>query len=195
MTTTYEDSIPRQLALSNAPAPSTLTQADIFLHDLANPPKPAKGLTWESIMDEDPFEGDHWDGVLNKPSGSDSSLSSPYLSPLSSPDIPPEPLPASAPTSPEHDLDDLITSLENEHLKERPSYASYAHRKEVEDLQARQYWRSDWEMPEPLPLRFDLGDVSSLGPTVRKVMGHGTNALPTELLLLQEVGKDDMLAA
>lgn len=43
-----------------------------------------------------------------------------------------------------------------------PSYA-YAYRKELEDLQKRQYWRSEWRMEDPIPTRFDIGDASSLG--------------------------------
>lgn len=48
------------------------------------------------------------------------------------------------------------------HTQTRPSYA-YSHRQELEDLQARQYWRPDWRMIEPVGTRFDIGDASVLG--------------------------------
>jgi gamma-tubulin complex component 5 len=41
---------------------------------------------------------------------------------------------------------------------------SVLHRKEVENLQSKQYWRSDWKMPvKGINTRFDIGDASTLG--------------------------------
>lgn len=41
--------------------------------------------------------------------------------------------------------------------------ASWRHRKDVEDLQARQYWRSEWHTDASLARSFSLGDASTLG--------------------------------
>lgn len=104
-------------------------------------------------------------------SSNESSIGSPALSlsPLSD-DIS---LPPISPIRGHYDEDaedspSPITSEEEDmgeeaNLKLRPSYASHAHRKEVEELQSRQYWREEWRMEEPLAGRFEIGDVSALG--------------------------------
>ena len=40
---------------------------------------------------------------------------------------------------------------------------TYGHRKDVEQLQARQYWRTEWRSDVSLTRAFDLGDASTLG--------------------------------
>lgn len=40
---------------------------------------------------------------------------------------------------------------------------TYGHRKDVEQLQARQYWRAEWKSDVSLTKAFDLGDASTLG--------------------------------
>jgi gamma-tubulin complex component 5 len=40
---------------------------------------------------------------------------------------------------------------------------TYGHRKDVEQLQARQYWRAEWRSDVALMRAFDLGDASTLG--------------------------------
>jgi gamma-tubulin complex component 5 len=39
----------------------------------------------------------------------------------------------------------------------------YGHRKDVEQLQARQYWRPEWKSDVSLTRAFDIGDASTLG--------------------------------
>ena len=39
----------------------------------------------------------------------------------------------------------------------------YGHRKDVEELQARQYWRAEWRSDVSLSRPFALGDASTLG--------------------------------
>jgi gamma-tubulin complex component 5 len=47
--------------------------------------------------------------------------------------------------------------------KERPDKRTYEHRKDVEEMQARQYWRPEWRTDVSLTRPFDLGDASTLG--------------------------------
>jgi gamma-tubulin complex component 5 len=39
----------------------------------------------------------------------------------------------------------------------------YEHRKDVEEMQARQYWRAEWRIDVSLSRPFALGDASTLG--------------------------------
>lgn len=160
-----------QFSISNAPTPVTLAHASVYLEDLRYPRQEEKPLTWETILAEEPFEGQHWEGVYGLPPGavkgihtgddSDSPESSPPWSPLHSDDL-------------ELDLSDeadlrLSSHKEGQDLfprgpqsRSKPVY-DYSHKKDVEDLQARQYWRPEWQMKERFGVRFDIGDVSVLG--------------------------------
>lgn len=40
---------------------------------------------------------------------------------------------------------------------------AYRHRQDVEDLQARQYWRTEWRTDASTARAFDIGDASTLG--------------------------------
>lgn len=117
-----------------------------------NPTKPPTGLTWKDILNEEPFEGQHWQGAYGLPPGStvenwdeesDSSLLSlsalDYLNEseddMSSLDHEkrdqrdPSPSPSPPP----------IEKKEDEAYTRRPRWD---HLDIVESLQARQYWRS-----------------------------------------------------
>lgn len=94
--------------------------------------------------------------------------STPSLSPLNSDDLALD------------DEDDSFSSLEydNDRRPEHPStnnsspelpsssrraVPSYEHRKQFEELRAKQYWRDDWHTDADVYSRFDIGDPSSLG--------------------------------
>ena len=126
-------------------------------------------MTWNDILSEEPFEGQHWEGVYGLPPGSTvegwevhSGGSSPSLSPLDDSD----------------DLDDSLSILDSEESSRVTDFSmpmiqrtapvpdyegAYGHRGELEDLQAKQYWRSDWRMDICLTRPFDIGDASTLG--------------------------------
>lgn len=95
--------------------------------------------------------------------GGRSGGSTPSLSPLGSDDL-------------ELDMDDSMSSLEDEAEEtnqEEPIISTiqpqskpphtYAHRKEFEDLQCKQYWRPEWKTDANVSKSFDLGDASTLG--------------------------------
>jgi gamma-tubulin complex component 5 len=80
------------------------------------------------------------------------------------------------------DLDDTVSSVGSDFaygLSPRPLVQStpldstspgqgrekrtYEHRKDVEQMLARQYWRPEWRTDVSLTRPFDLGDASTLG--------------------------------
>ncbi|KAJ8086982.1 hypothetical protein PM082_005807 [Marasmius tenuissimus] len=183
------------LALSQPPEPSTLTYASMYLDSLKNPPEPVESSewTWKKILEEEPFEGDHWIGVpggipARKLKGSEndegegdadgSDGSTPSLSSLDTDDELDLELPPS-PTAPSDE--GLSTSLTRQppasvEFPEKPLYATLAYRKEVENLKAKQYWREDWKTDRHLETAvhqrgtFNIGNASTLGPTLQRVL-------------------------
>ncbi|KAH9938094.1 Spc98 family-domain-containing protein [Fomitopsis serialis] len=166
------------VALSNAPDETTLKRAQDYLDGLSNPKESAPGLTWETILAEEPFEGDHWEGVY--PRGTDDHLdthsggSTPSLSPWDDSDLD-ESLSSSEVLDPTED-GQLDQEAGAEKLRFPP--AAYRHRQDVEDLQARQYWRPGWRTDAPIARAFNVGDASTLGPTMYRVLGsQNTNEI------------------
>lgn len=168
--------------LSAAPAESTLKYADAYVEAIKNPPEPPPSLTWKDILAEEPFEGQHWEGAYGLPSGSTvegwektSDGSTPSLSPW------------------DDDSDDLDDSDSFPYTEDTPSSPgpvelvssygqpnlslSYQHRRVVEELQARQYWREEWRTDADLSRPFNLGDVSTLGPSLSRALGERTTLL------------------
>jgi len=154
-----------QVSLSLPPAQSTLDYADGCLRQINNPPKLRPLLSWADILAEEPFEGQHWEGVFGLPPGStvegwelQSFDSTPPSSPASSTGF--------------HDLgnssSDSPISRDLSHVEHSPTEAIfiedlYAHRREIGELQARQYWRTEWRTDALLATPFDIGDASTLG--------------------------------
>ncbi|KAJ7766862.1 Spc98 family-domain-containing protein [Mycena metata] len=147
------------MALSAAATSTTVAYADALLEGLKNPPPPPVGLTWADIFGDDE--------ALEEESGSSGAS----LSPLNSDDLELD------------DEDDSFSSIEPEQEEEeqapdisslpsRPPH-TYAHRKEFEQLQARQYWRDDyvWQGDKGKARAFDIGDASTLGPALHRVLG------------------------
>jgi gamma-tubulin complex component 5 len=140
-----------------------------------NPANPISALTWKEILAEEPFSGQHWEGAYGLPPGSTveqwetrSGGSTPSLSPLDDSDSDEE----------ERDEEDFFPEANHAHLpstvapsipvgnRHHPdSLESYNfdYRTQVEDLQARQYWRAEWRTDASLARHFNLGDASTLG--------------------------------
>lgn len=156
--------INEQLELSSPPASSTLAHAEILLTTersaLEEPPE----LTWKHIMEEEPFEGEHWEeiGTSNRSRRSTPS----YGSDSDSDDIRSRRSENSTRStlsceSPSHHHNTAIppTLPINEALQNRMT---------VEDLQGKQYWRADWRGDMNLDAPFRLADPASFGPTVSR---------------------------
>lgn len=134
---------------------------------MSNPKRSVPGLTWEAILAEEPFEGEHWEGIYPRSTDDQfdarSGSSTPSLSPwddsdldesVSSPSLPDI---AEDAVPPEH-----ASSVDKAHLPP----AAYRHRQDVEDLQARQYWRSEWRTDISTTRAFNIGDASTLGSCI-----------------------------
>ncbi|KAI0638473.1 Spc98 family-domain-containing protein [Trametes polyzona] len=168
--------------LSNPPDPTTLANAEAIIHKMENPERSKPALTWKDILAEEPFEGQHWEGVYGLPPGSTvegwetrSDGSTPSLSPWDS----------------DSDLDESQSSSDLSAIPETPPPAppaprsatepgretvidplnAYRHRQDVEELQARQYWRPEWQEDANLEKTFDIGDASSLAPSFHRALG------------------------
>ena len=154
--------------MSAAPAASTFKHADAYIEAIRHLPEPPPSLTWKDILAEEPFEGQHWEGVYGLPPGSTvegweqtSDGSTPSLSPWDDDD---------------DDLDDddsfhyaedspsSPVPVERVFSREQPNiHPSFQHRRVVEELKARQYWREEWRSNVDLFRPFNLGDASTLG--------------------------------
>ncbi|KAG6861976.1 hypothetical protein C0995_009160 [Termitomyces sp. Mi166 len=197
-----------QFLIKLSSPPTTLTEhhASSILYNRAHPSSPPAALTWDSIVAEEPFEGEHWEGVYGVPSGWvrrdeiqpkgfydreneshrldwDSRWSTPSLSPLNSDDLELdvdqeeekralaglENSDSSEPESANEDKQeherDRLADVYGETAPRKLPPQTYAHRKEFEALQAKQYWHEGWKGDvDPLQRRtFDLGDASTLG--------------------------------
>ncbi|KZT71569.1 hypothetical protein DAEQUDRAFT_749911 [Daedalea quercina L-15889] len=175
------------IALSGPPDETTLLRAQDYLDRLSNPNKPPPGLTWKAILAEEPFEGEHWEGIF--PRGTDDLLdthsggSTPSLSPWDDSDID-----ESVSSS------EVVDITEAAHPRERvdgslKTYVppAYRHRQDVEDLQARQYWRTEWRTDASTARAFDIGDASTLGMVLsfRQRYIHEHDAVREILMALQ----------
>ncbi|KDR84121.1 hypothetical protein GALMADRAFT_219953 [Galerina marginata CBS 339.88] len=208
-TSRLPDHLQLLLALSRPPSDVTVEKGKSYLEALANPPSAPPTLTWADILAEEPFEGEHWEGVFGFPPGSvrstshrettgrDNLDSSPSLSPLNSDDL-------------ALDDDDSFLSEDYEETSEPTSPQSpspqlpsgtrttiphsYEHRKQFEELQAKQYWRDGWHTDAAIGSQFDIGDPSTLGPTLTRVFAQASGFQDAQAMLQSEryIDEDDM---
>ena len=150
----------------------TLAFAEDLAHTLKNPPPPPKPLTWADIFAEEPFEGEHWEGVYGLPPGSVRGKSqdatydldtSPSLSPLES-DVDLEDDDTNSLSEPRPTIlekrEPIIKSAESD--KTVPPY-TVSHQQSLENMRTKQYWKGDWQADVDTGREFDLNDPSTLG--------------------------------
>ena len=158
-----------KVLLSVPPSSLAVEHAENYLETSRAPRTVPASISWKDILDEEPFEGQHWEGVYGLAPGSTvegwetkSLDSTPPYSPLRL-----------------GDLDDLAASLSS--LDSPPSVeaelslnpdvdsasmakiSSFGHRQLIEDLQRRQYWRTEWQTDASLTPSFAIKNASSLG--------------------------------
>jgi gamma-tubulin complex component 5 len=160
------------LALSRPPVPSTVSYARHYLHQLRNPPLPARPLTWKDILEDERIIIEAENSSLDDgyTSGSITHGSSPSLSPW---------------TSDEEDKEDANSPLPHDHggvhylgsdLKEvyppidYDPLVAYAHREAFDDLQSKQYWRTQCKHRQLPDMYFSLGDPSTLGRALQETV-------------------------
>lgn len=146
--------------------PSDATHAFAETYKNARPSKPPAPMTWKEILAEEPFEGQHWEGVYGLPAGSTvegwesrSGGSTPSLSPWDEDDsLDSDHTPPSF-----EDLPPPVTGTPGEfHPHHRVRYQQN-YLELIERLKAHQYWREDWKIDVDVSRPFDIGDPSTLG--------------------------------
>ena len=190
-----------------------MQHASFFLDSGSNLPPPPAQLTWAAILAEEPFEGEHWEGVYGLPSGFvrhskedeerrkqgrfydrekesqrldwDSRWSTPSLSPLNSGDLA---LDNDTDDDTEEDSDivsdqvrerdgSLVGLTEEKSTYNHPPH-SYAHRREFEILQGKQYWRNGWNGDGTVEKNaFNMGDASTLGKRLSQILAFCLTSL------------------
>jgi gamma-tubulin complex component 5 len=160
-----------QLALSSPPDPESKHQALQFLDKLRDPdPAESTTLTWEQILREEPYEGQHWEGAFGLPHGSTvegweaRSLSSSWVSDdddlsvngVLDDDDDGVAIRSTTPLTPsEADRGDEPDDVDGSRSQEA--------RDIVDILASSQYWRATWrDNPSPV-VGFDLGNPATLG--------------------------------
>ena len=153
--------------------------AESYLENITNPRLPHRSLTWQDILAEEPFEGQHWEGAYGLPPGStvekwenESNGSTVSLSPWDDDSDHGEDSLSFAGSSPspqeDHDAPlepELRATGDFTTTKVTPQ--SYSHRDAVEQLKGRQYWRPEWHVNTDVTRPFNLGDPSTLGTVER----------------------------
>lgn len=144
--------------------------AKTYLDTLKNPPAPVATLTWAEILAEEPFEGEHWEGIFTTSNNSQREEwdSSPSLSPLNSDDL--------ALDEDDDELSDYERSSSPycepsslphpEKSAKIPPY-TYEHRSQFEQLRSKQYWRNEWRIDGHDESGFSLGNPSTLGEKIQ----------------------------
>ncbi|EKM79979.1 hypothetical protein AGABI1DRAFT_72727 [Agaricus bisporus var. burnettii JB137-S8] len=192
-TTHIPDHLQLLLSLSQPPTSSTVTNAEIFLDKIKNPRSSTPSLTWKDILADEPFEGDHWEGILDPTTTPDDhdwdNSSTPSLSPMDSEPEDMEPL------SSLEEGDEIEFVEESSMPGSNIPPHTYTHREEFEELQGMQYWRTEWKGFAQSNNRFDIGDPSTLGPALTEVLAkeHGSVAATRALIHERYIREEDMV--
>lgn len=163
------------ILLSVPPTTSAVEHADNYLESSRAPRTDPASISWKAILDEEPFEGQHWEGVYGLQPGSTvegwetrSLDSTPPYSPL--------PLGNPSDLSPSLSSTDSLPSIEENSFQNQDDSArmatmsSFGHRQLIEDLQRRQYWRTEYQTDAASTSSFTVKNASSLGPSVDLIL-------------------------
>lgn len=163
------------ILLSVPPTTSAVEHAYNYLESSRAPRTDPASISWKAILDEEPFEGQHWEGVYGLQPGSTvegwetrSLDSTPPYSPL--------PLGNPSDLSPSLSSTDSLPSIEENSFQNQDDSArmatmsSFGHRQLIEDLQRRQYWRTEYQTDAASTSSFTVKNASSLGPSVDLIL-------------------------
>jgi gamma-tubulin complex component 5 len=164
------------MLLSRTPTQATVAQAYEYLDDIQNPLAPPKSTTWQDIFASEPLEGQHWQGAYGLPpgsvhkewseeeegsSGSEISSASSISFELGERDVRIEI--DSASSAGPSEAGGRWSTVDQEPSFIQTTRDRVTHRRVVEELQSRQYWRPEWKYNLPHERKFDMGDASTLG--------------------------------
>ncbi|KAF9235582.1 Spc98 family-domain-containing protein, partial [Melanogaster broomeanus] len=165
---------------------STLAFAETYKE--AEPLKSPPPITWKDILAEEPFEGEHWEGVYGLPAGAtvegretQSNGSTASLSPWDQDDS----LDEDDSRSSLEDLPPSVVETATEPEPRQPVNHLHNDRGTIEELKAQQYWRDNWRIDADVSRPFDLGDPSTLGMCKRCKYIHEEDAVREVLMSLQ----------
>ncbi|KAJ8514871.1 hypothetical protein ONZ45_g7639 [Pleurotus djamor] len=173
------------IQLSTPPDAATMAYAEEYLDRLTHPTRLTPSLTWKDILAEEPFEGEHWEGVYGLPPGSVVNIharsdsdedSSPSLSPLESDDdFSLEVIDDSVSSADDHEVVDPPVGPGLIPINTEPSTRNqrFENRRVYESLRNRQYWHPGWHdatMSTGRP--FDIGDPSTFGPSIHQALAR-----------------------
>ncbi|KAG9019693.1 hypothetical protein FRB90_011502 [Tulasnella sp. 427] len=159
------------LLLANASTSVTQATAADILHSMRNPPSPPHVLTWEEILAEEPFEGEHW---RMPPSPSSSSLSSWS-------DLPSKPQLMDPQDSSSSSAIEEAPSEKSQELAAVNEGANDAANEDsqitIDDLKQQLYWT---DLPPLHDAPFDIGVPSTLGPALASLQ-RSTSSPPVHI--------------
>jgi gamma-tubulin complex component 5 len=130
-------------------------------------------------MEEEPFEGDHWDGIFSKPSsGTILHDLSPSLSPSELDSVPDEDLSDSSLS--EELITEHSSSPKTLHhaVNGMPSHSEYFRgsslesREAIESLRSKQNWRPEWRSDADWNRPFNIADPSTLAAAADRTLGQ-----------------------
>lgn len=163
------------LELAAPPLPSTLAHADIVLSGEREFSAKSNKLTWKQIMEEEPFEGDHWEGVFSPGRAYEGDTSPSFASDQESEA---EGFLSHSGESQESETSYTSTpapigQILTEAVYTQSEYfqgSSSESRELVERLRGKQTWRREWEMDVNWNRPFNTADPSTFAATVSRVM-------------------------
>jgi gamma-tubulin complex component 5 len=135
----------------------------VYLDELRHPPPPPGTLSWADIFAAEPLTGQHWAGAYGLPPGARADADDDNDSSSDASSVLERELELDL-TPPDSDSDTASSADGEEPLPDVTArvHEAYAHRKAVEALERRQYWRADAKNGQAARA-FDLGDPSTLG--------------------------------
>ncbi|KAF8528848.1 Spc98 family-domain-containing protein [Hysterangium stoloniferum] len=182
------------LFLSAAPAVITHSRAEDIASGRLDREPPEKTLSWEDILQDEPFEGQHWQGAYGLAPGNvlqdwvTETSASEDLSSLISAEY--EEPTTSSESSDSYNVWGNMKPALSIHDFVGQKTASMESRKVVEALRGRQYWTSD-RYPVPFgPSHFDIGKPSTLGRHSIKLV----DARPCHIKHLASLSTEGMLS-
>lgn len=162
------------LLMSVPPSRSTLAFAETY--NEIDPSKIEPPITWKDILTEEPFEGQHWEGVYGLPSGSTvegwetrSTGSTSSLSPWDESDSLEDEVEVELQQSPEEFTQ---PGEESDTSRRIVPHSVHSGLDILGELKAQQYWRDDWRIDVDVSRPFDIGDPSTLGPAMLRALGE-----------------------